>query len=215
MKTYEEFKKMVLANEYSIMKGAKKRLDEDKYNHASNKTADEMLIKECATFIDNIDEVVAFEIGHQTNQLIRGFQTAYKYHTNEYFKNFSEFVDNYVRGITPDGKEKNGTFFCQSQCFDLGVGIQELSCFKDNDPLKEETGDVFRTIVNANFGTNIPMAAEVKKAEESYRTNPCKETLMHLMQVKRNSGNNGEQVMDVKQLSTNQEYQEIKTGFSR
>lgn len=215
MKTYEEFKKMVLANEYSIMRRAKQRLDEGKYNNDAFKKGDEMLIKDCSTFIDNIDEVVAFEIGRQTNKLIRGFQIAYKYHSNEYFKNFSEFVDNYVRGITPDGKEKNGTYFCQSECFNLGVGIQELSCFKDNYPLKEETGDIFRTIVNANFGTNIPMAAEVKQAEESYITNPCKETLMHLMQVKRNSGNNGKEMMDVRQLSTNSEYQEIKTGFSK
>lgn len=214
MKKYEEFKKMVLENEKAKIRRAKQRLEEGKYNSQEQKIADEMLIKECTTFINNIDEVVAFEIGRQTNQLIRGFQTAFKYHTSEYFKNFSEFVDNYVRGITPDGKEKNGTFFCQSQCFDLGVGIQELSCFKDNDPLKEETGDVFRTIVNANFGTNIPMAAEVKQAEEAYTTNPCKETLMHLMQVRRNSGNNRENMMEVSQLSINQENQEQK-GYSR
>lgn len=218
MKTYAEIKDLELKNLYSKMAQATKRLEEGNYNGNHQQKGEEMIIKDYSTYIDNIDEVVAFKIGQATNSLIKGFQEAYKAYNNEYFKNFSDFVDKYIRGIAPDGTMKNGMFYCQSECYFLGIGINELLCFKENDPLQEETGDLLRTIVNANYGTKIPMASEVKQAEtelaniafseNKYSADEYDVAFIRAKEIQFNSGNKGLNVLSPEcLLATDEAYQ--------
>ena len=215
MKTFGELKESGKANIIAIMQRAMQKLEKGDLR-LNDETVQNMIIQECQSNIKNIDEVTTIEIGAQTNLLIKAIQTAYQCHLNDYWQNFERFINDYVTGLTPDGKPKNGLYFGQDQCLMLGVGINELLCFKGRSPMDSESGDLFRQIVNANFGTNIPMSGVVQQAIQDYEAVAFgddeiakAQAFTHLKEVQRDSGllKNGGIYYT---LATDQIYQDAK-----
>ncbi len=130
----------------------------------------EMALQNYQNNLDNIDEVTTIEIGAATNSLIKGIQTAYSFHLPEYWRNFEEFVDKYVTGLTSDGNLKNGSYFGKQQCYELGLSKSDLLCFKGNNPMNTNPGDIFRQNINVNYGTNIPMSGIEQQALQEYES---------------------------------------------
>ena len=185
------------------------------------KRAKQMVIESSKIYIDNIDEVTIIEIGSVTNSLIEAIKKAYQYHLVEYWQNFEKFMEKYIIGLTPDGKLKAGSFFGQSQCYELGVGLKELSiCFKGKNPMTAETGDLFRKLINTNYGTNIPLTGVEEAALKEYEsvafgtdTDKKDQAFICLKEIQRDAGalkNGGDYYI----LATNQNYQEAKARCS-
>ena len=223
MRTFEEIQERMIASRNSIMQRAMQDLEKGGLKDWEERAA-YITIQECQSNIENIGEVTTIEIGAETNSLIKAIQTAYRFHLTDYWQNFERFIDNYVSGLTPDGERRNGAYFGQSQCLELGVGINELLCFKGRDPMNSETGDLFRQIVNANCGTNIPMSGVEQQALQEYESVAFgddeiakAQALIHLKEVQRDSGTlrNGGTYYT---LATDQNYQDAKaicTGLNR
>lgn len=216
MRTFEELQEIIKTNKTNTMQRVMQKLANGGLTDFEEK-ASNMVIQDCQSSIENIGEVTTIEIGAETNSLIKAIQTAYQFHLTDYWQNFERFVNEYVTGLTPDGKLKNGSYFGQNQCFTLGVGINELICFKGRNPMDYETGDLFRQIINANYGTHIPMNGVEQKALRDYEAVAFgddeiakAEAFMHLKEVQRDSGalKNGGTYYT---LATNQSYQEAKT----
>jgi len=173
-------------------------------------------IRNCQSNIENIDEVTAIEIGAETNSLINAIQAAYKIYLTEYWQDFEGFINNYVAGVTPDGERKSGAFYGQFQCMELGVGVNDLLCFKGRDPMHDEAGDLFRQVINANYGTNIPMSGIEQQALQNYRAVAFgddemakAQALMQLREIQRDSGTLRNGVIYYT-LATDQSYQQAK-----
>lgn len=215
MRTFEEIKKNELYRQNSLISRCSERLNEGGLRDFEER-AMTMVIDDSQSYIDNIDEVAKIKIGATTNSLIKAIQTAYKIHLNEYWQDFEGFVDEHVVGMTPDGKLKNGIYFGQSECLTLGIGVDDLSCFKGCNPMSDEVCDVFRRSINDNYGTNIPMAGVEEAALQEYEEvaftgdEEAKDNAFtHLKEVQRDSGtlmNGGTYYL----LATNQQYQEAK-----
>lgn len=215
MKTFEEIKENIKKSEISLMQQTMQKLEQGGLMDYEKASAN-MIIRECQSVIENIDEAATIEIGAQTNSLIKSIGLAYTAHLNEYWQNFEEFINKYVLGLTPDGEKIPGTYLGQSQCLELGVGIKELSCFKGISPTSKEAGDLFRNVINANYGTNIPMSGIEEQALQNYNAVASgndeiakAQAYVHLMEVKRDSGalmNGGSYFL----LATNQDYQNAK-----
>lgn len=215
MKTFEEIQESIKATEVSIMQRAMQTLEESGLEDYEERAAN-ITIQECQSNIENIEEVATIEIGAETNALIKSIQTAYQFHLVDYWQDFERFVDKYVTGLTPDGKFKSGAYFGQSQCLTLGVGINELICFKGRNPMSGETEDLFRQIVNSNCGTNIPMSGVAQQALQDYESVAFgddemakAQAFIHLKEVQRDSGllRNGRSYYT---LATDQNYQDAK-----
>lgn len=215
MRTFDEIKEIMKENRLSIMQRA---MEDIKNNNLKDfeKTALNMTIQKCQSNIENIEEVTTIEIGAETNSLIKAIQTAYQLHLNKYWDNFENFMDGYIIGLTPEGKPKYGTYFGQEQCYQLGISINELLCFKGRNPMSSETEDLFRKIVNTNYGTNIPMSGVEQKALQDYDTVAFghdeiakAQAFMHLKEIQRDSGKlkNGGLYYT---LATNKDYQNAK-----
>ena len=214
MKTFEEIKENIKKSKISLMQQAMQKLKQGGLKDYEKASAN-MMIRECQSVIENIDEAATIEIGAHTNSLIKSIGLAYTAHSNEYWQNFEEFINKYVLGLTPDGKEIPGMYFGQSNCLALGVGIKELSCFKRISPTSKEAGDLFRNVINANYGTNIPMSGIEEQALQNYYAVAVTDVIakaqayVHLMEVKRDSGelmSGGNYFL----LATNQDYQNAK-----
>lgn len=208
MKTFEEVKQ-ALFNMQSQSLGIlnhnleKARLENDKFGEGACKRFIE------ATYIDlnNIDECTAIYIGFCTNQLIESIKRAHDFDTLEYYKDFDAFLKRYILG---DGIESFGHGNCQI----LGVGINDLECFRGCNPNKDEPGDLFRQIINVNYGTTIPMAADLRYVEqEQLERSENDKDLVYGKEVLRDAGKlygNG----NFSPLAVDQEYQEAKTRIS-
>ena len=213
MKTFDEVKAFVKAAQSTTMESAIEKLKNDDLKDFEER-AYNSVVQNCQKNIENIEEVTTIEIGATTNSLIRSIQKAYQFHLEDYYQNFEGFIDDYVVGIAPDGSLKNGAYFGQAQCFELGIGVNELLCFKGRNPMLDETGDLFRQTINANYGTNIPMASDAKQALQKYEAvafgddeEAKDQVFIHLKEVQRDSGilrNGGEYYI----LANDQAYQE-------
>lgn len=170
--------------------------------------------QDCENNIANIDEYTAIQIGAMTNYLILVIQRAYPLYAKGHHKNFEKFFEEHISGITKDGKLKEGKYLGQSQCASLGINTEDVSCFKDIYPtMSNKACDLFRQLVNANFGTNIPMSGIVERASEDYESVRSNENVdrttkdqayMHLREAQRDSG----YIRTI--LATDREYQEAK-----
>lgn len=215
MRTFEELQEIIKANKISTLQRAKQALDKGDLEYFEKQTTNK-IIQNCQSNIENIEEVTTIEIGAETNSLIKAIQDAYKIHLEEYWQDFERFAEEYVTGLTPDGKRKDGAYFGQSQCLELGIGIDELSCFKGHDPMKGETGDLFKQVINTNYGTNIPMNGVEQQALEDYRTvafgddkTTKAQAFIHLREIQRDSGSLRNGVIYYT-LATDKKYQEAK-----
>ena len=178
------------------------------------------IFKQLKDEIDNAEEITTIEIGASTNALIEAIKKAYRHYLYDYWHDFDKFMNEYIIGITPDGKYKSGTHYGTYECLLLGIGIEELSCFRGKNPLCAGTCNFFRDIVNANFGTNIPMSGVEYQAMNNYKdvifsndTEAKDKALICLREVQRNSGSlkyDGEYHL----LSTDKEYQDAKARCS-
>ena len=183
---------------------------------SNEETIKERLIKNYLRQIENIEEIATIEIGYSTNKLIRVIQRAYKYYFDEYWQDFDNFMEKHIIGVTPDGKLLSGERFGTYECLLLGLGIEELSCFKGKDPLSDGTCNLFRSYINANYGTNIPMAGVEHQALNNYKevafrsdSEAKDKAFVKLREVQRDSGAlklGGEYHL----LSTDKAYQEAK-----
>lgn len=215
MRTFEEIQEMIKSHKTELIQRNMQKLAKGGLMDFEERAAKE-LIQKCQSYIENIEEVTTIEIGVETNSLITAIQNAYKIHLFDYWHNFEKFIDEYVTGLTSNGNLKNGTYFGQRQCYTLGVGIKELMCFKGHDPMSSETCDLFRQIVNANYGTNIPMSGVEQQALQDFESVAFKDdemaeaqALIHLKEVQRDSGtlrNGGTYYI----LATDQNYQDAK-----
>ena len=219
MKTFESVRESELRHQHALITRGNNSL-----NAGGLKDYEEVawkrLIADCHTYVENIDEVTTISIGATTNSLINAIQKAYQFHLNDYWQDFDRFIDEYVTGLTPDGKPRNGAFFGQSQCLLLGVGPEELSCFKGRNPMSNETGDLFRKLINNNYGTNIPMAGVVDQARSDWEAvafgddvEAKDRALMTLKEAQRDAGilqNGGTYYL----LATDKNYQDAKSRCS-
>lgn len=216
MRTFEEIKE---TEKYTCIRTMQKAMQElekgglKKFEEEANK----QVIQNCQSKIENIDEVTTIEIGAVTNSLIESMQTAYSYHLTDYWSDFEKFIDKYVLGLTPDGKLKDGPYFAKSQCYDLGVGINELLCFKGKDPMSGKTGDLFRQIINTNYGTNIPMSGIEEQALQDYNAVAFGDdeiakakAFVHLREIQRDSGSLRNGLGNYHLLANDQAYQDAK-----
>lgn len=203
MKTFEEIKKIVVDSESQCLRVTnamieKARLENDKLLEAAGKRS----IEAIHTSLDNIDECTAIYIGSCTNHLIESIKEAHDIYTLEYYKDFDAFLKKYI--------------LSNSNCIALGVGIKELQCFKECDPNKDEPGDLFRQIVNLNYGTNIPMAADLGYVkQEELATSENDKDLVYGKEILRDAGD--ERVYRnglFYPLAVDQEYQEAKARIS-
>ena len=210
MKTFEEIKKIVVDSESQNLRVEnamieKARLENDKLLEAAGKRG----IEAIHTSLDNIDECTAIYIGSCTNHLIESIKRAHDFDTLEYYKDFDAFLKKYILG---DGIESFGHGNCQI----LGVGINDLECFRGCNPNKDEPGDLFRQIINLNYGTTIPMAADLRYVEqEQLERSENDKDLVYGKEVLRDAGDarfyrNGL----FYPLAVDQEYQEAKTRIS-
>lgn len=212
MKTFEEIKKKVFDSESQGLRVTnamieKARLENDKLLEAAGKRS----IETIHTSLDNIDECTAIYIGSCTNHLIESIKKAHDIYTLEYYKDFDAFLKKYILASGA------GAFIdAQSYCLHLGVGIKELQCFKGCDPNKDEPGDLFRQIINVNYGTNIPMAADLRYVkQEELATSENDKDLVYGKEILRDAGD--ERVYRnglFYPLAVDQEYQEAKARIS-
>lgn len=220
MKTFEEKKEGILQSKKALIHRCSQEL-KNKGLKDFEKKALNMVIRDSQIYLDNIDEVTTINIGATTNSVINSIQTAYKHHLVDYWQDFKSFADKYIVGMTEDGNFKRGSFFAQHECYSLGIGIKELAtCFEGRDPMKAEAGNLFRQLINANYGTNIPMEGVEQQALNDYGavafgSDPVAKdkAFVHLKEVQRDAGslqNGGDYYL----LVTNNEYQEAKTRLA-
>lgn len=214
MITFEQLKDNLKKAHMGIIKLENEKREKGYFD----KTASDMIIQKSQSYIENIEEVAAIEIGAETNSLIEAIQTAYQRNSTEYWQNFEKFIDEYVLGLTSEGKLKSGFYLGQNQCLSLGItSVNDLLCFKGRDPMKAETCDLFRQFVNNNYGTNIPMSGVEQQAKQDYEAVASgkdeiakAQAFIHLKEVQRDSGklkNGGFYYI----LSSDKNYQDAKT----
>lgn len=201
MRNFEEMQKHVEANLTSAMQRCMDELKKDNLTEPMKKGIS-VAIQDFQKYIDNIEEVTTIAIGSQTNRLIQQIQKAYRLNLKDYYNNFEKFIDEYV--VKSDlGAE-------------LGVGVNELLCFKGRDPLDEKTGDLLRQIVNTNCGTNIPMSGIEEQAIKEYNSTGFTDEIasakafVQLKEIQRDSGTLNPGAMQYYPLATDQKYQEAK-----
>ena len=219
MRTYEEVKTGILNSKYSLMSRCQDAIDGglNEFDERINRR----VIQACQTYIENIDEVTTINIGATTNSLIRTIQKAYHHHLTDYWENFEKFASENIVGTIENGIERRARFNSTGECLKLGIGVGELSsCFKGKDPMNPETGDLFRNLINSNYGTNIPMAGVQKQALKDYEAvsfgtdqHAKDKAFVTLKEAQRDAGslqNGGDYYL----LATNQEYQAAKARLS-
>ena len=150
MKTFEELKEE-LASEISHVLGNVMYEMHMGNNSDSKKTSLIMSAQNLQNYLDFIDEVTTIEIGADTNALIKFIES----NKNEFIKNFDNAVIDFRSG--PFGILMNK----------LGLTSQDLECFRNNI-LANGTADNFRQLINANFGTNIPLSGVLENLLENY-----------------------------------------------
>lgn len=216
MRTFEEIKETEKNTLMRLMQKSMQELEKGGLKDFEEQAA-KQTIQESQRNIENIDELTTIEIGAVTNSLIKAIQTAYSFHSTDYWSDFERFIDKYVSGLTPEGNQKNGPYFAQSECYELGVGINELLCFKGKDPMSGETGDLFRQIINTNYGTNIPMSGIEQQALQDFNAVAFGDdeiakakAFVHLREVQRDSGKLRNGLGSYHLLATDQDYQDAK-----
>jgi hypothetical protein len=219
MKTFNDIQESVRANIISTMSDSSRKLQGESFNQANGAVA-QMVVETCQGELANIDEVTTIEIGSLTNSLIGAVKKGYEFHSAEYWRDFEGFCDKYIVGLTADGGLKEGQFLGQAQCAILGIGVHDLSCLKGSNPGSEDFGDSLRQEINQSMGTNIPMASDVRQAQEDY-VSVCygqddvakAQAFTHLKEVKRDAGEarNGGIYYP---LATDRDYQAAKAMVS-
>lgn len=198
MRTFKEVKEAMIKDRINTISHNERELEND---NLMNYQKDELRekIKKCRTELDNIDEVTTIEIGAATNSLIETIQRVSQICSfTGHLKDFDEFIKTYILGITSDGRRRGGVYLGLDSCLILGININDLSCFKEFDSVRDSrAGDRFREYVNTNCGTNIPMSGVLKKALDDYEEAVdgnydefvIAKALMHLKETQRDSGN--------------------------
>lgn len=223
MKTFEERKEEIKANQERIMQQAMEKIKNGNLNDW-DEGVEKNIIIERQRNIENIDEVTTIDIGAETNSLIEQIKTQYEMHLVDYYQDFERFINEYIFGLNPDGKPKDRATSGKFLCMSLGVGANELLCFKGKNPMKGETGDLFKQTVNHIYGTNIPMSDIENQAHQAYKEAAYSgdelekaQAFMHLREIQRDAGklkNGGSYHL----LAYDQLYQEAKaicTGRQR
>ena len=216
MKKFEDVKQSVILHIEDVINEQNQELAKKDLPDLERRIS-EGILQDCQGLLENIDECTVIEIGNRTNKLIKGLQTAYKDHQNDYFKRFEYFLDEYVVGLDSDGNAKYGRHTATEECYCLGIGVDDLLLFKGKDPFDSEVCDQFKKLINANFGTNIPMAdveEQVRKEfKETIGTEEHDKAFVHLREVERDSG----ELMHwglYYPLALDDEYQEAKSRCS-
>lgn len=194
MKNFEEIKQNIEKDQLKLMQRAMEKKQNGNLRSFEENAMDS-IIRDCQNNLENLDEAAVINIGAQTNSLIQAIRTAYQFYLQDYYRDFPKFMNDYVAGLTPDGEFKNGAFFGKSQCVELGIGYNDLLCFKGQNPLSADAGDLFRQYVNANLGTTIPTEAESQQALKDYEAVmfsndkvAAAKALKHLKEIQRDAG---------------------------
>lgn len=211
MRTYDEVQKRMKDQFLTLMQRYMKELEN---GGLADTEATKRTIKAVRSYLENIDEVTAIEIGAQTNSLIEEIRKEYLLNPDYYYQNFEGFIDDII-GLTKDGKPKPGAGHSQEPCLLLGVGINELQLFKGESPIGNKSADLFKQIINANYGTNIPTSSVEQQALQDYEAIPSRDEIpkaqayVHLSEIRRDAGklkNGGTYNL----LANNKAYQEAK-----
>lgn len=157
MKTYNEIKKERLEN---LKEGIKRQQDLiDKAKFEKEKDVYGRIILEIQRDIENIDEVTRAYIGYETNQFFKDMSWMINRTGNDYFEHHDMFLD-MLLGNRPDREGKNSKFGAG-----LGITKEDLACFRGKAATSDETQDAFRTYVNNQLGTNIPLSKDMEMME--------------------------------------------------
>ena len=194
MKSFEEIKAGVRMNIEAILQRYESKIAGGLTDSTEAAIANNV-IKNCQTYLDNLNEIALIEIGFVTNSLIQAIQTAYNIHLQEYNQDIDGFMNRYITGFTPDGKPRPGSFLGQSQCLQLGISVAELSsCFRGISPMNNESGNKLRQMVNVSCNTKIPTKEELDQARREYESalrdeeEKRNKALMHFREMQRDAG---------------------------
>lgn len=215
MKTFEEIQAQIELNHKILLQNAMETLQDERITKVEKKTA-ELMVHECQSVLNNLEEVTRIEIGAATNELIDAVKKMYQIYPFSYGSRFDDFLEKYVTGMNNEGKFVAQNCSGQMQCVKLGLMNSDLNCFKDYHPMKPEFGNVFRQMINQKFGTTIPMAGTVEKALQDYESVMFTDdsfakdnALIYLKELQRDSGHlkNGYSYL---LLQNDKEYQEAQ-----
>ena len=194
MRTFNEVKELEFRNQCLIMERMRLKLKTGEL-HNTEVIGAKGLLQKSENNINNMDEVTRIKIGAATNSLISAIQRVYKYRAIDYNNQFERFMSEYIIGVTPDefigSVYKSNRFIEQSDCYILGITLEDLMIFKGRNPLSTSICDDFRNLVNINFGTSIPMAGVEEQAFNDYLDANVEETnkaFVHLRELQRDSG---------------------------
>ena len=131
--------------------------------------------------------------------------------------NFENFIDKYVLEVSQGNHRRPKMMMsCAEASHNLGIKYEDIQCFKDQDPRKDEAADIFKQIINDNYGTNIPMSEVRNQAYDDYEKVALSgdkvseaNALIHLKEIQRDDGalKNG---LIYYTLATDEDYQEAK-----
>ncbi|MEE3343042.1 MAG: hypothetical protein VZS44_03020 [Bacilli bacterium] len=210
MKTFDDVKKDIL-NEVVFLRSNYVNLDKDS-NDKNVKNSAIRYTQMCDDDIDNIDEATVITIGRSTNQIIELTTLAVKHdYYGLYFKDFDKFCDE----ILLNRKSR----YCILDYYNkLGLDKNDLLGLKPYDnyhPDRFNFGDDFRKVVNLSFGTSIPMAGELVKAQKEYEDCLDDKSFIRLCELRRDAGKNSSGPYSFAFLSNNERYQQAKYNISK
>lgn len=219
MKTFDGVKNSIIFYNSDMIAKAQKELSQPglkKHEIA----ADNIIISNAQSNLNNIEEVTTIEIGYLVNSLLKHIRDSYRKDINNYFSDFEKFMEKWVVGeYDKDGKR---TYTVVSNLVrGLGITSEDLQCLKDSLPNEETFGDVFRQRVNSAMGTNIPMAGVEESARREWdavQTNASEEdkerAYVAFKEIQRDAGSLKHDSLVYFVLANNQAYQEAKEHIS-
>lgn len=205
MKTIDEIKMEIVNTNNTKIYLAQKQLSRTDLRDF-DKSAYEYSIKASQDQINYIDEAAVIDIGEITNRFIQNLQTQFQLNLNIYFTDFERIASGVMKKT---GIDKI-----------LGLNIDDLQCFKGQNPYDSNVTDMFKGIINANFGTNIPFNGVAEKAANDYKnvlfsdeTDEVQkaEAFVRLREIQRDSGLIKYNFNLAPLLSLDMKYQEAKS----
>lgn len=173
MRTFEDVEKNVVARLSDRIKEKEQEINSGKLDSGVAYWNNEFC-KQWASGIENSEESAKIEIGKDTNDIIKEMKFLQDMYFHQYYEKFDSLIrekmfalDNNMRPIDHKEWSKNCIGRVQDQIYRLGIKFEDLLCFKGSANLSE-AGDLFRNLVNQNFGTTIPMTGELEAAEQTY-----------------------------------------------
>lgn len=176
----------------------------------------DMGIAEWKDTLEHIDEYVAYVIGDSVSRIISAMKEFYVACRDKYEYYFDETIMKHLSGfVNMCGCDNFSGFYMP--CNILGMTPEMIArCFQGKNPMDPEVCDAFISMVNVNFGSNVPLSGELENAEkvmnaahENKEEDPVTFAKAHVewYEKMRDSGKGGSGFWI---LSTNPSYQKAK-----